>query len=187
MLRNIHFKLYCISTTIQTERMYVYVANSSPLLHTLTAVYSSAFNTWSRLESYSDCLSDPVIIKPDNSQQMSFYVRRILYTIYSKHAIAMWIYHNKNVMSIIYKHRVSPAVPCHCRVSKTKSEIVYNIANLHNICFTLKFCKFIFIQNIFVVVCFEVSPRPFGYRVAHGSWQEIHHFSSKWIKMCQSQ
>ena len=45
--------------------------------------YSSALNTWSRLESHSGCLSDSAIIKLDNSQQMSYYVRRIFYTIYS--------------------------------------------------------------------------------------------------------
>ena len=69
------------STTIQTERMYVYVANSSPLFETSIAAYSSAFNTWSQLESHSDCLSDPMIMKPDNSQQMLYYVQRVLYTI----------------------------------------------------------------------------------------------------------
>ena len=44
-------------------------------------------------------------------------------------------------------------------------------------------------QNISAIVslCFEVSPDPFGYRVAHDSWQEIHHMSSKWNKMCQPQ
>ena len=66
-----------------SNRKDVYVANSSLLFETLIAVYSSDFNTWSRLESHSDCLSDPVIIKPDNSQQMSYYARRMLYTIYS--------------------------------------------------------------------------------------------------------
>ena len=44
-------------------------------------------------------------------------------------------------------------------------------------------------QNISAIVslCLEVSPGPFGYRVAHDSWQEIHHTSSKWSKMCQPQ
>ena len=44
-------------------------------------------------------------------------------------------------------------------------------------------------QNISAIVnlCFEVSQGPFGYRVAHDSWQEIHHMSSKWNKMCQPQ
>ena len=35
-----------------------------------------------------------------------YYVRRILYTIHSYHAILMGIYHDKTVMSIIDKHRV---------------------------------------------------------------------------------
>ena len=90
-----------------SNRKDVYVANSSPLFETLNAVYSAAFNTWSRLESHSDCLSDPAIIKLDDSQQMQYYVRRILYSIYSWHAIPMLIHHDKNALSIIYKHRVS--------------------------------------------------------------------------------
>ena len=50
-----------------------------------------------------------------------------------------------------------------------------------------------FTQNIsavvclYTLICFEVSPGPFGYSVAHDSWQEIHHMSSKWNKMCQPQ
>ena len=59
----------------------VYVANSSPLFEKLNTVYSSALNTSSRLESHSGCLSDSVIIKRDNSQQISYYV--YFYTIYS--------------------------------------------------------------------------------------------------------
>ena len=59
----------------------VYVANSFPLFETLDAVYSSALNTWSRLESHSGCYSDSAIIKLDNSQQISYYV--YFYTIYS--------------------------------------------------------------------------------------------------------
>ena len=58
-----------------------YVANSSPLLETLNAVYSSALNTCSRLESHFGCLSDSAIIKFDISQQISYYV--YFYTIYS--------------------------------------------------------------------------------------------------------
>ena len=48
---------------------------------------------------------------------------------------------------------------------------------------------FLSTQNISAIVslCFEVSPGPFGYRVAHDSWQEIHHISSKFNKMCQPQ
>ena len=67
--------------------------------------------------------------------------------------------------------------------TKLKSEIVYNIY------FTLKFRIFLSTQNISAIVslCFEVSPGPFGYCVAHDSWQEIHHISSKWNKMCQPQ
>ena len=44
-------------------------------------------------------------------------------------------------------------------------------------------------QNISAIVslCFQVSPGPFGYYVAHDSWQEIHHISSKWNKMRQPQ
>ena len=47
-------------------------------------------------------------------------------------------------------------------------------------------------QNISAIVSlcfhgFEVSPGHFGYRVAHGSWQGIHHMSSKWNKKCQPQ
>ena len=45
----------------------VYVANSSSF-ETLNAVYSSALNIWSRLESHSGFLSDSAIIKLDNSQ-----------------------------------------------------------------------------------------------------------------------
>ena len=59
----------------------VYVTNYSPLFETLNAVYSSALNTWSRLESHSGYLSDSEIIKLDNFQQISYYV--YLYTIYS--------------------------------------------------------------------------------------------------------
>ena len=54
----------------------------------------------------------------------------------------MWIYQNKNVMSVIYKHRVSYN-QLYLATAKTKSEIVYNIANMYNICFTIKFGKFI--------------------------------------------
>ena len=44
-------------------------------------------------------------------------------------------------------------------------------------------------QNISAIVslCFQVSPGPFGYYVAHDSWQESHHISSKWNKMRQLQ
>ena len=63
-----------------------------------------------------------------------------------------------------------------------KSEIFYNIAHPYNIEFTLKFRKFFFTQNISVVVCFEVSPRPYGYCVAYDGWQEIHYMSSNGIK-----
>ena len=46
-------------------------------------------------------------------------------------------------------------------------------------------------QDISAIVnlCFEVSPGPFGYRVyvAHDSWQELYHMSSKWNNMCQPQ
>ena len=99
----------------------------------------------------------------------------------------MGTYHNKNVMPIIYKHRVSYnllylATAEFPRI-KLKSEIVYNI------CFTLKFRMFLSTQNISAIVslCFEVSPGPFGYCVAHDSWQEIHHISSKWNKISQPQ
>ena len=34
---------------------------------------------------------------------------------------------------------------------------------------------------------FEVPAGLFGYSLAHDSWQEIHHMSSNWNKMCQSQ
>ena len=45
------------------------------------------------------------------------------------------------------------------------------------------------IRNIFAIVslCSEVPPGPFGYRIAHDSWQEIDHMSEKWNKMWQSQ
>ena len=61
----------------------VYMANSSPLFETLHAAYFLAFNIWPWLEGHPDCLSDSVIKKTDNSQQMSYYVWRILYAIYS--------------------------------------------------------------------------------------------------------
>ena len=53
----------------------------------------------------------------------------------------------------------------------------------------IKFRKCFFNPNISGVVCFEVSPRPFGYCVtlARDSWQDIHQMSSKWNKMCQPQ
>ena len=99
----------------------------------------------------------------------------------------MGTYHNKNVRPIIYKHRVSYnqlylATAEFPRI-KLKSGIVYNIY------FTLKFRRYLPTQNISAVVslCFEVSPGPFGYRVAHDSWQEIHHMSSKGNEMCQPQ
>ena len=82
ILRNMHFKqLWSIMYfNYHSNWKEVYVANSSPLFETLNAVYSSALNTWSRLESHSSCLSDWVIIKLDNAQQMSYYA--YFYTIY---------------------------------------------------------------------------------------------------------
>ena len=64
-----------------------------------------------------------------------------------------------------------------------KSEIIYKIY------LTLKFRRYMSTQNISAIVslCFEVSPGPFRYRVAHDSWQEIHHMSSKQNKMCLPQ
>ena len=94
-------------------------------------------------------------------------------------------------MPIIYKHRVSPnqlylATAEFPRI-KLKIRYCLQYCKSEENLFTLKFRKFFFTQNIPVVVCFEVSPRLFGYRVAHDSWQEIHHMSSKWNKMCQPQ
>ena len=81
----------------------------------------------------------------------------------------MGTYHNKNVMPIIYKLRVSYnllylATAEFPRI-KLKSEIVYNIY------FTLKFRMFLSTQNISAIVSlgFKVSPGPFGYCVAHDS------------------
>ena len=60
---------------------------------------------------------------------------------------------------------------------------------ISHIYFILQFRRYMSTQNISAIVClcFEVSPGPFGYRVAHDSWQEIHHMSSKWNKMCHPQ
>ena len=152
--------------------MEVYVANSSPLFETLNAVYSSAFNTWSRLKSHSYCLSDSAIIKPDHSQQMSYYVRRILYNIWEFIMIHLSC---QSFRSTGY-HTTSCTLPLPSfQELNSKSKIVYNIANPYCIYFTSKFRKSFFIQNISVVVCFEVSPRPFGYPVTHDCWQEIRH------------
>ena len=81
----------------------------------------------------------------------------------------MGTYHNKNVMPIIYKHRVSYnllhlATAEFLRI-KLKSGILYNIY------FTLKFRMFLSIQNISAIVSlgFKVSSGHFGYCVAHDS------------------
>ena len=127
ILRNMHFKRWSIMYfNYHSNRKEVYVANSSPLFETLNAVYSPALYTLSRLESHSGYLSHSAIIKLDNSQQISYYV--YFYTIYSQGAILMGTYHNKNVMPIIYQHRVSYnlATAEFPRI-KLKSEIVYNI------------------------------------------------------------
>ena len=83
ILRNMHFKrLWSIMYfNHHSNWKEVYVVDSSPLFETLNAVYSSALNTWSRLESHSGCLSDWAIIKLDNSQQISHYA--YFYTTYS--------------------------------------------------------------------------------------------------------
>ena len=60
----------------------VYVANASSLFETLNALYSSA----QHLVTIRKLLWLPFWLsgyKTDNSQQMSYYVRRIFYTIYS--------------------------------------------------------------------------------------------------------
>ena len=69
-LLNIHFKLLrnIMYFKYHSNWKEVYVANSSPFFGTLNDVYSSAFNTWPRLESHSDCLSNSVIIKPNKCQ-----------------------------------------------------------------------------------------------------------------------
>ena len=57
ILRKMHFKrLWSIMyINYHSNWKEIYVANSSPLFETLKAVYSSALNTWSRLESHSGC------------------------------------------------------------------------------------------------------------------------------------
>ena len=155
------------------------VANSSPLFETLNAFYSSALNTWSRLESHSDCLSDSAIMKLDNSQQISCYARRI-FTLFIRKMQSWWELIIIKMSCLKYRvsyNQLYLATAESPRI-KLKSEIVYNIY------LTLKFRRYMSTQNISAIasLCFEVSWGPFGYRVAHDSWQEIHHMSSKWYK-----
>ena len=87
----------------------------------------------------------------------------------------MGIYHDETALAIIYKHRVSynqlylataefPGIklkiPDCFQYCKSVQHLIY-----------IKIRKFFFIKNISVVVCVKVSPRPFGYRVTHDSWQ----------------
>ena len=69
----------------------VYVANSSSSFETLNAVYSSALNIWSRLESHSGFLSDAAIIKLDNSQTNVILSAKDFFTLFIR---KMQSYHN---------------------------------------------------------------------------------------------
>ena len=101
ILRNIYFKL---SWSIMYFKYHsnwkeVYVANSPPLFETLNAVYSSVSNTWSRLES----LLLPFRLSDYKTRQ--FPTNVILRAKDLVHCLG--IYHDKPVMPIIHKHRVS--------------------------------------------------------------------------------
>ena len=62
--------------------------------------------------------------------KISHYVRRILYTIHSWHAILMGIYHDETVMSSTGYFATSCTLPMpNFQELNSKSEIVFNIAN----------------------------------------------------------
>ena len=138
----------------------LYVVNSSPLFETLklNAVYSSGLNTWSRLESHCDCLSDSAIINSDNYQHISCETRRILYII--------WVFIMINLPCQSYistgYHATSCALPLPSfQELNSEFEIVYNIANPRSILFDIKISQILLYPKQFCCRIFWNLTTPF--------------------------